>query len=391
MFRPQKIFAAILALLCVISSGGCTSQTSESAAKPRSDHGSTDAEKIDLERGLGGWGPKRPTFTTGKPADYPVFNSIIDGWYGDSRNFLRIKDKNSSNRDYSDRLEASPGGTYTAMAFYENAASPSVGTSAKNTRLQIQAPATITGVGEIFAIISSDNAAPSRVWDGAVVHLPTPTTGVALRYVTDSAVIRTKGRIDGQKVPESIFSKEGALLGCDFFDGTLNGKGECAGYITFDFVLDQPDFTVTTLAASTEERSLAPAVEVKVGDVVTLRAEYKNTGTTLQNDVVIRVVDMPPGLQIVDSPVLMSTNTTKGYVELKSTSAARLAERGLNIGSYAPHGGNCYIKFAVRIADISGHDFGRDGQIYIWPTVTVETNNGTKKSAAKILVYGNLQ
>jgi uncharacterized repeat protein (TIGR01451 family) len=343
-----------------------------------------------LERGLGGWGPERPTFTADQPSDYPVFNSIVGSGYGDKRNFLSVKEKDAPDTAYSDRLEVSPGRTYTGRIYYENAASPSVMTSAENAKVHLQAPATMTGAGELFAIISADNTEPSRVWDGAVLHLPDPSTAVALRYVPDSAVIHTTGKLDGQKVPETIFS-EGAKLGCDSFDGTVNGKRECEGYVTFDFFLAQPNFTVTTLVASSGNPSLAPAAEVTVGDTITFRTEYKNTGTTLQNDVVLRISDLPPGFEIVDSPVLMSNSASQGYVQLNSTSARRLADVGLNIGSYAPNGGNCYIKFSVKITDIPGHDFSREGQIYTFPTIAAQTNNGTKRSGAKVLVYGNLQ
>lgn len=43
---------------------------------------------------IGGWGPKRPTYTNEHPADHPVFNSITNNAaVGDERDFVRIEEK----------------------------------------------------------------------------------------------------------------------------------------------------------------------------------------------------------------------------------------------------------------------------------------------------------
>lgn len=390
MFRSFRLKVAALAVLISLTlSTGCSNQASDQESTPSSNLGSPASDKVELERGLGGWGPERATFTDDRPADHPVFNSITGGSWGDERNFFQVKESGAPNTVYSDALDVSPGKNYTGIIRYSNAASPSVKTPARNTKIQIQAPGTMTGVGGLSASISSDNTEPAKVWDGAVLRLSDPTAAVALRYVQDSAIIHTRGKLDGQKMPESIFS-EGAQLGCDSFDGTLDGKGECAGYVTFEFRVDQPNFTVTALAAPPGNSSLAPAAEVKVGDTVTIRAEYKNTGTTQQDNVVLKVANLPQGMQMEGSPVLVSNSTTNGYTALNSASAGRLAKEGINVGSYAP-GASCYIKFKATIADVPGHDFGRDGQIYTYPTIAAETNNGTKQSGVKVLVYGHLQ
>lgn len=316
-------------------------------------------------------------------------NSIIGNKYGDARNFVQLKDKDAPNEAFTDRLDGAPGKVYTARIYYENSASPSTAESAKNVLLRVQAPATFTGSGEITALISADNTRPKEVWDGAVVQLPDPQNAVALRYVPGSTLLHTGGDVDGEHLPDSLYGN-GAKLGCKSFDGVLDGTDECAGYVTFDFVLDQPNFTVTTLASSSTPLALAPSIEAHVGDTVTIRAMYKNTGTTIQNDVVLRIADLPRGMQLADSPVLIANSATDGYQALSAGSGQRLAARGLNVGNYAP-GGACYIKFSVRIADVPGHDFEQDGQVYRYPLLAAETNNGTKQGGVKILVYGTQQ
>lgn len=391
MSNRLKLQGFLFALISVVLFSGCSSQpqaTTEDRATPTSRLSSPD--DVDLERGLGGWGPARATFTNDQPADHPTFNSIIGSRYGDTRNFLQLKDKNASDSAYTDRLEGTPGNTYTALVWYENSASPSIKTPAKNVNLRIQAPATITGAAEISALISADNSDPKVVWDGAVIHLSDPKAAVALRYIPGSAQVRSTGKVDGQKLPESLF-ESGTKLGCDSLDGVIDGTAKCAGWVTFDFLLAQPNFTVTALVASSKDPTYAPSTDVRVGDTVTVRAEYKNTGSTQQDDVVLRVFSLPAGFQLVDGPVLMSTARTNGYVALSPGAAARIGGRGVNIGSYAPGGSNCFIKFSVRIADVPGHDFARDGQVYTYPVVTAETDNGTKHSGVKILVFGPQQ
>lgn len=351
-------------------------------------------ESVDLTRGLGGWGPNRATFTMEKPAKYPTLNSIIEGGdtrnYGDTRNFLQVKEKDGPQAKFTDHLNGVPGKTYTAMIYYENSASPSTAERAENVSLRVQAPATFTGAGELTALISADNTRPKEVWDGAVIQLPDAQTSVALRYVPGTAVVHSRGDVDGKQLPTSLFAG-GAKLGCKSFDGVLDGTGECAGYVTFDFVLDQPNFTVTTLASSSTPLALAPSVEAHLGDTVTIRTLYKNTGTTIQNDVVLRIVDLPLGMQLADSPVLVANSATDGrYQPLPGDSGARLAARGLNVGSYAP-GGTCYIKFSARIVEVPGHDFAQDGQVYRYPLLAAETNNGIKQGGVKILVFGPQQ
>lgn len=381
----------LLALIFTVSLVGCSSPSREGGhgdalESPRS----STQEAVDLTRGLGGWGPTRATFTMEKPAKYPTLNSITGSNYGDTRNFLRVKEKDAPNGKFTDRLDAVPGKTYTAMIYYENSASPSTAERAENVNVRVQAPATFTGAGEITALISADNTRPKEVWDGAVIQLPDPETAVALRYVPGTTLVHSRGEVDGELLPDSLFVR-GAKLGCKSFDGVLDGTGECAGYVTFDFVLAQPNFTVTTLASSSTAAALAPSAEARLGDIVTIRTQYKNTGTTIQNDVVLRFRDLPRGMQLVDSSVLLANSASGGgYKPLSAESGARLAARGLNVGNYPP-GGACYVKFSVRIADVPGHDFAQDGQVYRYPSLAAETNNGTKESGAKILVYGPQQ
>src|SRR3546814_281355 len=147
-------------------------------------------------------------------------------------------------------------------------------------------PAVVSGSANVQALLSADNATPAVVWDGFTVVLPDPTHQVALRYVPDSATIHTGGDADGQPVNiDELVGEEGALLGCDVLDGKLPSADDCSGYVTFRFVVDQPNFTIDAAARLKDSGApYANHVDVPPGDVVEVRLTYTNTGTTQQND-----------------------------------------------------------------------------------------------------------
>ena len=87
--------------------------------------------------------------------------------------------------------------------------------------------------------ISASNAKPQMVWDEA--YGKASHGDVALRYVPGTAKIFSNGAINGQALSDNLF-KNGTPLGYDKLDGNLPGCNQYAGYITFEFTVDQPNF-----------------------------------------------------------------------------------------------------------------------------------------------------
>lgn len=75
---------------------------------------------------------------------------------------------------------------------------------------------------------------------------------------------------------------------------------------------------------------------------------------------------------------------------LSCTATKSTSGEMINIGSFAP-GSNCFVKFRIKMVEVPGHDFSKDGQISRPLQVAAETANGTKVGVAKVLIYGTLQ
>ncbi|MBU8868562.1 hypothetical protein [Paenarthrobacter aromaticivorans] len=385
----KKLVQFTLFLALVAFAPSCTAALPETERSTPAASSPAD-DKLQDPVALGGWGPERPTFRQDSPADYITLNSLTKSSWGDERNFLQVKNKDSPNSEYTDDLEVAVGKTYTAILMYRNAASSRIATPAENTAMRVMAPGSIKGAGEINGFLQASNSNPLEVWDSVVIRLTDPASEVALRYVPGSAVIHSRGRVNGLPLPDELYTT-GTPIGCDQLDGRLFGGEEtCTGYVTFDFILDQPNFTVTTLGKSPQNHELTPSISARVGDTLEMRGEYKNTGTTLQNDVVMDL-NLPAGMEMVSNNMKIANSATDGtYKSVSEQTANTLLPGILNIGSYKP-GGSCYIKFSVTIHDVPGYDFATSGQVYRYPEIYVHTNNGSKVSFLRVKVLGPLQ
>lgn len=194
------------------------------------------------------YGPERPTYTYENPAPHVTFNSITNNpQVGDERNFVRIKE-DVTGATYGDNVTLTPGKVYSVSVYYHNNAASNLNASgagiAQNAKLRMELPGVVKpGVNAVLSgNISASNATPTTVWDEA--YGKNTTDGdIALRYLADSATFTSNGAINGQKLPDTLFTT-GANLGFDSQNGQLPGCNEFAGYVTFKFRVDQPNFTL---------------------------------------------------------------------------------------------------------------------------------------------------
>lgn len=328
------------------------------------------------------WGPDRPTYTTKNPADHVTFNSITDNpEYGDERNFVRIKDASSPSSAYSDDTKVEPGKDYEVYVYYHNNASKTLNDAAhgqkgiaKDAKLRMAMPGGLKA-GErtgITGYISASNAAPGEVYDNSYM---TATTDVALRYIPGSATITSGGAINGQKLPDSLFST-GALLGYDSLNGVIPGCNEYAGYVKFKFRADAPNFTIKKQVSPAGANKWQDKIVAKVGDKIDYLISYQNTGSVQQDDVIVKDA-LPIGTSYVPgSTSLANSKTPRG-----STSPDAVATNGLNIGSYAPKG-TAYIKLSATI----GAELQKCGVNELVNYATIITPNGNKQATATVTV-----
>ena len=328
------------------------------------------------------WGPDRPTYTTAAPADHVTFNSITDNpAYGDERNFLRIKDAAAGDEAYADDTQIEPGKKYTAYVYFHNNASKTLNSEAhgkkgiaQNASMRIAMPDQLKA-GErtgMTGYISADNANPGTVHDDTFM---TATQDLSLRYVAGSAKISSFGAVNGQAIPDSLFGS-GALLGYDSLNGVLPGCNEYAGYVEFDFTAEAANFIVTKEVSKKGENNWQSNIVAKPGEEVDFRIGYDNTGTTQQNDVVVKDA-LPSGMSYVaGSTSLKNANVPDGAAQ-----GDGVATNGLNIGSYTANS-NAYVTLSAKV----GEELEKCGVNELVNTATIITANGNKQATASVTV-----
>lgn len=339
------------------------------------------ASLVTVSTGLA-WGPDRTTYTIEKPADHVVFDSITNNpVYGDERNFIRLKDASLGDSTYADDTKIEPGKEYVAYIYFHNNASTTFNDAAhnysgvaKNAKLRIALP-TVLEAGKrtgMTAYLSADNASPQAVYDDTFM---TATESMTLKYVPGSAVIYSKGAVNGQKLDDAVVT-DGAFIGYDKLDGSLPGCDEYSGYVLAHFVASQPNFSVTKQVSATGQNKWGKDYAAKLGDTVDFLVTYKNIGNVQQDNVVVRDL-LPKGLTYVDgSSVLANSVSPKGA---KTDDGA--TSNGLNIGSYAPNG-NAFLKFSAKVAD----KIDACGQVTLKNIATISTDNGNKNDTATVTV-----
>lgn len=329
---------------------------------------------VSIAGGVLAWGPDRPTFTTAKPADYITFNSITDNpAYGDERNFFRVKPADASDSAYSDKVALEPGKEYEGYAYFHNNAAVNLNLVATDTTMRIELPAVVDGSAKTNAFVRASNAKPVEVFDDTTL---TSSSAVALRMVPGSATIHSRGAVDGKTLSDSLITS-GVRLGYNNLDGKVPGCNEFAGYVTFRFVADQPNFSVEKKVSKHGADAWTKSYKAQPGETVDFLLKYKNTGSTTQKDVVIKDT-LPTGMTYVaGSSVLANPSHPKG---VKTDDG--VTTKGINIGSYNP-GQNAWVKFSAKVAE---KDALECGATTLTNKQTVETNNGSKSDTAAVVV-----
>ncbi|MGK2896637.1 MAG: hypothetical protein ACSLEY_03495 [Candidatus Saccharimonadales bacterium] len=333
------------------------------------------------------WGPDRPTFTYGHPAPYVTFNSITDNpKVGDERNFVRIREA-ASGATFGDDITLTTGKTYEVMVFYHNNAASNLnenGTGiAKDVTARVQMPGRLDAgdTATITGFVNSSNANPGTVWDSARA---TTVNAVALRYVPNSAKIASSnGAVSGASLSSDLLTT-GVKLGYDSLNGTLPGCNEYSGYITYQFVVDQPNFSVNKQVSVDGGKTWVESAKTTPGATVQYKLSYQNTGTVQQDNVILKDT-LPTGVSYIPGSSQIANSKTGG--QYQSTVDGVTSAGGYKLGSYAPKG-NAYLKFSAKVAD--NKDLPKCGDNTLSNKVVTYTENGSKSDTADITVRKDL-
>lgn len=330
------------------------------------------------------WGPDRPTFTIEKPAGYVTFNSITNNpAHGDERNFVQVKEASAGNESYAENAALAPGKEYTVFMYYHNNAATNLNASgqgiAKGTNVRAEIPAVVpkgSNGTKAVGYVNASNAQPASVWDD--ISFSNQSAGdIALRYVPGTATIHNRGAVNGAKLSDNIITS-GATIGYDALNGDLPGCNEFSGYVTFNIKADQPNFEVSKQVRKAGATIWAESTEVKPGDNVEYLIGYKNTGTTVQNDVVVKD-QLPTGMTYVNGTTQLKNVS---FPDKKTVSDNLTNGTGVNIGNYTV-GSNAYIYFTAKVKAAKELVCGKTKLVN---TATIETNNGNKSDTADVIV-----
>lgn len=184
-----------------------------------------------------GWGPDRPTYHDDTFPTALTFNSTSDSVIdGDERNLTAVKPTSEANGGgWSDSVEVHNNQEYLVRIFVRLDGPEAY--EAKKTKLVVSLP-TCTGhrVG-LTAILSSLDAFPSEVWDGASFW---SRSDFNLALVPDSGVLygnawpRTaKGELGLPYPVGDLVTSKGIPLGSERLDGVFKPGYKHAVYIQF--------------------------------------------------------------------------------------------------------------------------------------------------------------
>lgn len=326
------------------------------------------------------WGPSRPTFTIEHPAPYVTFNSITNNpAHGDERNFVQVKAAEAPNSAYGESVTLQPGKQYDVFIYYHNNAASNLNASGKGIAqgafVKAQLPAVVNGSANLVGHVGASNAKPTQVWDEAAFK---SSGAYAIRFVPGSATIHNKGATNGAKLADKIVTT-GVPLGYDQLNGKVPGCEQFAGYVTFRVQADQPNFNVAKEVRKLGgDKTWQENVAVKPNDKVEYRIKYTNTGTTVQNNVVVKDI-LPEGMNYVNG-------TTKLYTTIDpngSSISDNVTKNGVNIGSYQPNS-TAYVMFQAQA--VSNDKLKVCGNNTLRNVARVETNNGSREDDANVTV-----
>lgn len=322
-----------------------------------------------------GWGPARSLVSINSRPVAATLNSVVDHpLYGDERSFMRVRLADNDKSAYANSVTVEPGSVYEVLVAINNDAADG-GEDAENVRLRLQIPGVARGSAPSYAFVTSSSTTPNKIWDGVTLVGEHIEDEFSLRYVSDSAVLHSGGKANGTVLADDVFT-DGVLIGCDSLDGVLPAGDRCQSWVTFKVRIDQPNFEATALAQLDETDTWSETVVATSGQQVRIVVTYKNTGTTQQSDVVLRV-SLPNNVHYLKGSSLWSNSSGHNI----PASSDGIVGEGLNLGSYAP-GASVYVELEVIV---DGPSSNSSNVQELDNFFTVSTNNGDKHAPLTLI------
>lgn len=362
--------------------------------------GADGSEGRFMPAAAGGWGPPRNTWLHTLRPDHPVLNSRDDHpQLGDSTNFFRAAEINEAGDLLTiptPHIVVEPGRVYRGMIWVSNDADPKRADAVvTGARVRIKGEGRFTGSARLTAEVRADNTEQAVIWDSIVIALPLPDSSVALRIVPNSALLwSSRDEQDRRSLDtKGLFPGDGVLVGIGGnTDGLLPPERDSITLVTFDFILDKPDFMLTLEARGYRpdediQEPYRERAELEPGEVLEMRVRYKNTGTVQQDNVRLELLKLPKAFHYYGNTIEICNSKTDG--KWKTFKPDTDSFGYYSLGSYAP-GGECLVRFRIKAQKPSLYDYG---QGLYWPLtdklVRIFTENGSKSAGLAMVVFSN--
>ncbi len=327
------------------------------------------------------WGPGRPTFTEQNPASYVTFNSITDNSvYGDERLFATVKDAGDANMAWQDEVVAEPGKEYVVRMYVHNNAAEHLNLVAHNVRASAAISPNTGKENFISTFISADNANPAQVWDDVKF---TSSKDFNLVYVPGSATWHNNGvgsEPAGAQLSDNIVTSGGALLGYESLNGEIPGCYQYSGWVYFRVkpqFAEQPNYEIEKKVSKHGENKWVENYEAKPGEKVDYLINFKNTGDSQLDNVVLKDM-LPSHIKYVKGSSVLGNSHNPDGVETNDG----VTTTGLDVGSYLP-GANAWMIFSAKVA---GKDKLPCGKSTLNNVARVTANESYKEDGAKVTV-----
>ncbi|WP_142253860.1 DUF11 domain-containing protein [Mycobacterium sp. NS-7484] len=372
--RAHKIVALIVGLISLITSAvvGITVAVRWIGDEEKSEPEPWQAQVSDAASPTG-WYPARPTYRHNVAIEGAALNSVSDNpSYGDERNFTRVRDVTIGTA-WTDDVTVVAGHEYQVAIYFHN---DSTSNSLKYAYARMDIPPVLHSDGQrdensAFGYVGASNVQPSELKDA--IYFVNKTGGdVELRYRPGTARIETTGAVNNTALSiEALLSEDGVKLGLDALDGNLPPKAD--GKILLSLVADQPNFWFENRLRLAGTEEWKRKVTAPNGSRVQFVLSYKNTGTTVQKNVVFKF-DWNENLTYV----LGSTTLSAGE-KVESPLGDNITQGGYNIGDYYP-GAAAYLRFDAIINGTACQKVKTLG--------AAETNNGFRRGLSTITIEG---
>jgi uncharacterized repeat protein (TIGR01451 family) len=318
-----------------------------------------------------GYGPNRPVYDWNNPADQkgslngPVFNSFINTpTYGDERAFVDGRDNATPERgNFKDQLPVDPGKEYVIRMYVHNDANQTTNASglgvAKDTKVRFKLLDGIANGHGITGYISASNDVDKNgnpvngeIYD--TVDLRNENTAFAVEYVPGSAMIQNGSHPQGVQLSDDIV-KGGVLIGDKVMDGNFPGCFEFLAYVTIHVKVKAPNLTISKKVRMADnnpanDTQWFESVDAKPGDTVQWLVEVKNTGDTVQHNVIANDL-LPPHLEYVNGTAKWYSASQNGVAYDFDQFEISDGDGGYNFGNYAANGGSFLVRFDTKVKD----------------------------------------